>query len=155
MTTLETQQVESRGATSTRGATPEQAVRREGYKEPGRAGNVALWVVQVLTAAAFVMAGFGKLTSDPRTVWVFEQIGVGHWLRYLLGVLELAGAVALLTRRLSGLAGLAFVALTVGAVITNMAILGVSPAPPAFLLVFAGVIAWGRRRRTAELFRTT
>jgi uncharacterized membrane protein YphA (DoxX/SURF4 family) len=117
-----------------------------------RVGNAALWVLQVLAAAVFVFAALPKVTADPQAVAGFEALGLGTAGMYIIGVLELAGAVALLIPRLCGLAGLAFVALMVGAVITTAATLGPGMvAVPAAVLVVSAVIAWGRRRRTAEL----
>ncbi len=52
--------------------------------------------------------------------------------------------------RLYGFAALAFVALTLGAVLTHL-IWGASPVPAIVLLVVSAVIAWGRRSNTADL----
>lgn len=120
--------------------------------EQGRGTNIALWVLQVLVAAVFVMGAVPKLTSDPRTVAGFDAIGFGDWFRYLVGALEIAGAVALLIPLLSGLAALAFVGLMIGAVVTTLLVFdGEMVALPAALLVLVAIIAWARRRRTAPL----
>jgi uncharacterized membrane protein YphA (DoxX/SURF4 family) len=117
-----------------------------------RAANVALWALQVVTAAVFVFAALPKVMADPQAVAGFEAIGFGVAGMYIIGVLELAGAVALLIPRLSGLAGLCFVGLMIGAVITTLLTGGASMVVmPAVVLVFSAVIAWGRRQRTAEL----
>ncbi len=136
------------------GARSAEDVAPSDARGTGRARNFALWVLQTLTAAAFLMAGFAKLTGDPRAVWVFTSIGVGDWLVYSVGFLEILGAIALLVPRLAGLSGLAFVVLTVGAVITHV-VIGIPIAFPAVLLVFAAVIAWGRREATVALFART
>lgn len=115
-----------------------------------RAVHITLWVLQAITAAAFLMAAMTKLTGAPQAVAVFEAIGFGAWFRYLMGVVEIVGAAALLIPRLSGLAGLAFVGLTVGAIITHL-IVGGSLAMVLPLLVLAAVIAWGRRHTTTAL----
>lgn len=53
---------------------------------------------------------------------------------------------------LSGLVGLAFVGLMIGAVVTTLLMAGPQMvAMPAAVLVLAMIIAWGRRRRTAQL----
>ncbi len=75
----------------------------------GRAVNIALWVLQVLLALLFAMAGVVKVIGDPAAVEVFATIGIGQWFRYLVGVLEIAGAVGVLVPRLSGLAALGLV----------------------------------------------
>lgn len=116
-----------------------------------RAANVALWVLQVLTAAMFVMGAVAKLTSEPQSVAGFNEMGLGDGGRYVIGVLELAGAVALLIPILCGLAGVAFVALMVGAVTLTAIYDADMVAVPAVVLVLVAVIAWARRDRTARL----
>lgn len=118
----------------------------------GRGANAALWVLQGVTALGFVMTAAMKFTAAPQIVRLFEAMGAGLWLVYLVGALEVAGAVALFVPRLRGLAALAFVALTAGAVVTHL-VVGGSPAFAAILGVFAAVIAWARRRETADLVR--
>jgi uncharacterized membrane protein len=65
-------------------------------------------------------------------------------LRYLIGSLELAGAVGLLIPALSGLAALALSALMVGASITNAFVIHTSPLVPLVFLVISVLVAWGR-----------
>lgn len=118
----------------------------------GRAANVALWVLQVLVAAAFALVAAVKLSNNPEAVAAFDVIGAGQWLRYGIGTLELAGAVGLLIPQLSGLAGLGFTALMVGAVITDVTILGHAPLGSAPLLILSAIIAIGRWPSTVRLF---
>ncbi|WP_432888160.1 DoxX family protein [Kribbella sp. CA-245084] len=110
-----------------------------------RPGVVVLWVTQVVLAAMFVMASLPKLTGDPVMVDLFDAVGAGQWLRYVVGVLELAGAIGLLVPRLCGLAALGLTMLLVGASLTNIVALGASPAIPVGYLLVAAVIAWFRR----------
>lgn len=116
---------------------------------------MALWVVQLLLAVQFAGGGAAKLAGDPVMVAMFDTIvgGDGDGLRYLVGGLEVAGAVGLLVPPLTGLAALGLVALLVGATITNLAVLHVSPVLALGLLVLAAVVAYGRRRSVARLFR--
>ena len=116
-----------------------------------RAPNVALWALQVLLAVMFAMAGFAKLFGDPAVVEMFVAIGVGQWFRYLVGALEVAGAVGVLIPRLSGLAALGLVCLMIGATLTNLFVLGASPALAIGLLVIGALVAWGRWPKTEAL----
>lgn len=93
----------------------------------------------------FLMAGFGKLTSDPQMVAVFEQVGIGQWFRYLTGTIEVVSAVLLLVPRTSGLGAVALAFTMVGAIATHIFILGGSFAPAAVLLAVTTTIAWARR----------
>ncbi|MDX5895413.1 DoxX family protein [Rubrobacter radiotolerans] len=110
--------------------------------------RVVLWILQILLAITFVMAGLAKVFSDQAMVEMFATIGIGQWFRYLVGVLELAGAVGVLIPRLSGLAAIGLLCLMVGAILTNLFVLGASPLLPLGLLVVSGLIIWGRRERT-------
>lgn len=133
------------------------ATDRTTTERPTRAGpsggvNVLLWVLQVFAAAGFMFGAFGKFTANPAAVEVFKTMGTAGWLPYPIATLEVFGAIALVVPqlRLYGLAALAFVALTLGAVLTHL-IWGASPIPAIVLLVVSAVIAWGRRSNTADL----
>jgi uncharacterized membrane protein YphA (DoxX/SURF4 family) len=117
----------------------------------GRAVNIALWVLQILLALQFVMAGLAKVFGDPAMIEMFATISVGQWFRYVVGALELAGAVGLLIPRLTGLAALGLVCLMVGAVATNVFILGANPLLPIVLALVGLLVVWGRRSRLRAL----
>jgi uncharacterized membrane protein len=120
----------------------------------GRARNVTLWAAQLLLALFFLVAAAGpKLAGQQYAVDMFSRIGAGQWLRYLVGVLELAGAVGLLIPRLAGLAAPGLVCLMVGATATQLFVLH-SPLlalTPVILGILLGVVAWGRWSQTRGL----
>jgi putative oxidoreductase len=108
-----------------------------------RALNVTVWVLQLLLAFMFFGGGASKLSGAPEMVEMFTAIGVGQWLRYVVGTLEIAGAIGLLIPRLSRWAALGLVTLMVGATLTNLFILNVnSVVSIVFLLVSALIAAW-------------
>jgi uncharacterized membrane protein YphA (DoxX/SURF4 family) len=116
-----------------------------------RATNVALWVLQAVLTLQFAGGGLAKLAGAPELVDMFANIGAGQWLRYLVGALEVVGAVGLLVPRLSGLAAVGLAGLMVGATITNLFILGESPWLPVGLLLVSALIARGRWSTTKAL----
>jgi hypothetical protein len=117
-----------------------------------RAANAVLWVLQILLAIAYAFSASGKLTADAQNVAGFEAMGLGVTGMYIIGALELAGAIAMFVPRLTGLAALCFVALMTGAVIATVAIGGgVLAAIPAVIGVIAAIVAWGRRESTRRL----
>lgn len=128
---------------------------RQTHEEPmagrGRALTIALWVLQVFLALQFVMAGFAKVFGDPAMVEMFTTIGIGQWFRYVVGTMEVAGAVGVLIPRFSGLAALGLVCLMAGAVLTNVFVLGANPLLPIVLLAVAALVAWGRWSETRSL----
>jgi putative oxidoreductase len=119
-----------------------------------RALTVMLWALQALLAVQFAAAGRLKLSGAQQMVDLFTQIGAGQWLRYLVGALELAGAVGLLLPRLSGLAALGLAGLLVGATATNLLVIDRGPWLPLGLLPVAALVAWARWPQTKTLSGT-
>ena len=115
--------------------------------------DIALWFLQALVAAAFLIAGVGKVSGQPLMVQTFEKIGVGQWFRYVTGGIEVSAAILLLIPRFTPIGAALLVFTMIGAVITHLAVIGGSPVPPLMLGVFAGIILWGRFNRVAPLLR--
>ncbi|MGH3625444.1 MAG: DoxX family protein [Sciscionella sp.] len=102
----------------------------------------------------FLVAAAGpKLAGQQYAVEMFNQMGAGQWFRYLVGALELAGAIGLLIPRLAGLAALGLIGVMVGAVLTQVFVFGsgVMALTPALLGVVFGLVAWGRWPQTKAL----
>src|SRR5260370_27336417 len=118
-----------------------------------RLRNAGLWALQIAGAAMFFMAGTPKLTGAESMIQVFNAVGLGQWLRYFTGLLEVVGAAALLVPNFAGLAALWLTAVMVAAVIAHLTVLGGSSAIPLALLIAIAIVAWWRRERTARLFR--
>src|ERR1700749_4632800 len=108
-----------------------------------RAANVGLWTLQVLLAAVYAFSAFGKLTAEAQNVAGFEAMGLGMPGMYIIGTLELAGAIAMFIPRLPGRAALCFVVLMIGAVTIPLAIGGgILVAMPAAVGVLAAIVAY-------------
>ncbi|MFE3457676.1 DoxX family protein [Nocardiopsis aegyptia] len=123
-------------------------------RAPKRGLNIVLWVLQVLLALFFAVASaFPKLTGHPSADPTFDAIGYGDWFMYLVGALELAGAIALLIPLLSGVTALAFIALMIGAFVYEVTVIGSGFwYTPVILIALFSFIAWGRWDRTVALF---
>jgi uncharacterized membrane protein len=117
----------------------------------GHAPTIALWILQAFLALMFAMAGLAKVVGDAAMVEMFATIGIGQWFRYVVGALEIAGAVGVLVPRLSGLAALGLACLMAGATLTNLFVLSASPLIPVILLVVSALVARGRRARAEAL----
>ncbi|TCO17265.1 DoxX-like protein [Kribbella steppae] len=122
-------------------------------KRSARARRVAVLVIQVALAAQFIAGGASKLLGSEQIVTMFDDIGAGHWLRLLVGILEIAGGVGLLVPRLTGLAATGLIALMAGAVVTNIFVLGIAPVMPLVFGILAGVVAASRRVQLVALVR--
>ena len=125
---------------------------RTASRPTSRAAGAGLWTLQVLLAAVYAFSAFGKLTAEAQNVAGFAAMGLGNTGMYVIGALELAGAIAMFVPALTGLAATCFLALMTGAVILTAAIGGGAlVAIPATVGVVAAVVAWGRRDSTGRL----
>ncbi|KZB86890.1 DoxX family protein [Amycolatopsis regifaucium] len=114
-------------------------------------GSIALWIVRVALAAEFLYSGY-LLFAGGHTEQTFAEIGLGQWLRYVTGVLEVGGAVGLLIPRLGGPAALLLAGVMVGASVTELFILtGGGPVLPLILLIACATLAWFRQDQTRAL----
>ena len=111
---------------------------------PSKALNTVLWVLQILAAAMFLLAGGLKLAGVEPMVALFETIGLGQWFRYLTGGLEVTGAILLLIPTTVVLGGALLVMTMLGAIATHLFVLGGSPVPAIILFVIVGTVTWYR-----------
>ena len=132
--------------TMTRASNPEAPTMKDQTNDhpSSRARNVLLWVLQILTAAAFLMAGFAGLSGQPMMVETFDKIGIGQRFRYVTGSIEIASAILLLIPLLTPVGAAHLVCTMTGAVLTHLVLIGGSPVPALVLLCFAAIILWGR-----------
>lgn len=121
----------------------------------GRGARTALRVVQVLLALFFAVASAApKLVAHSSAADSFAEMGWGNAGMYAIGVLELAGAIALFIPALQSVAATALSALMVGAFVVQLTYFdGENAATPLILLVPLLVIAWARRGHNEELLR--
>ncbi|GAB7107681.1 DoxX family protein [Streptomyces phaeofaciens JCM 4814] len=119
-----------------------------------RRARTALRVVQVLLALFYgIASALPKLIAHPSASEAFDRLGWGSGGMYTIGVLELAGAIALLIPVLQSVAATALGALMVGAFIVQVtAFEGENAATPLILLVPLALIAWARRAANNELW---
>lgn len=134
---------------------PAGVVVAESVTARGRRARIALRGLQVLLALVFgIASAVPKLIAHPSAAESFEKLGWGSAGMYTIGVLELAGAVALLIPVLQSVAAMALGALMVGAFVVQIAVMdGQYAATPIILLVPLVLIAWARRKHNAELLR--
>lgn len=136
-------------------AVTSRTVIAESATARGRRARLGLRGLQVLLALFYAIASaLPKLIAHPSAAEGFEEMGWGSAGMYSIGVLELAGAVALLIPVLSSVAAVSLSALMVGAFITQVTVFdGENAATPLILIVPLALIAWARRGQAADLLR--
>ena len=112
---------------------------------PTKGFNIVLWILQILAAATFSLAGGSKLAGVVPMVEMFDKIGLGQWFRYFTGLLEVVGGIGLLVPRYAFHAARLLAIVMVGAIIAHVTVLGGSFAPALVLLVLTGTIAYLRK----------
>jgi putative oxidoreductase len=117
-----------------------------------RGAAIALWTLQVLLALMFIVgSGAPKLFGEAYAVALFADLGAGQWLRYVVGVLEVAGGIGLLVPRFARLAASCLIALMVGATVAQLFFLSEGFwYTPVILGVLLGVVVWFRGPATVR-----
>ena len=117
--------------------------------------NILAWILAVLLAVVFLLAGGVKVLGSRAMIQEFTQIGAGQWFRYVTGVLEVSGAIGVLIPKYRFGAALQLAAVMAGATAVNIWVLHTGPLArlTAVLLALSLVLAWLRRpqKENAEL----
>jgi len=108
--------------------------------------TVGLWCVTILLAGFFLMAGVPKLQGASQTVRHFSEWGYSIGFMYLVGVIEVTGALGLLIPRVAGLSAIALAVIMLGAAATHAVHDEVNAVPiPLTLMALLGVVGYARR----------
>jgi len=111
---------------------------------PSTTLDVAFWVLQLLLAVVFLIAGTTKLAGAQMHVETFEKLGVGQWFRYFTGSVEVIAAILIIVPRTVVVgAALLFVTM-IAAIDAHALVIGGSPVPALVLLALAALVAWYR-----------
>jgi putative oxidoreductase len=111
---------------------------------PSRWRTIGRALPRVGLAAFFLFVGYTKFSNDPHSEWVkiFERIGVGQWLRYVTGVMQMGGAILLLPRRTMTV-GAAMLACTMaGAACVDLFIIPSPIVIVPLLLLMIIIVTW-------------
>jgi putative oxidoreductase len=111
---------------------------------PSRVRAIVNVLPRVGLAVFFALVGYSKFDSDPRGEWVqiFERIGVGQWLRYVTGVMQVGGAILLVPRRTLTI-GAAMLACTMaGAAFVDLFIVPSPIVIVPLLLLMIVIVVW-------------
>jgi putative oxidoreductase len=113
------------------------------------AARTPIGALEVLTALVFLGAGSAKLFGFPFMVAVFDALGAGQWFRYAVAVVEIAGALALLSSSFVGIGALVLLPLMLGAAMTEIAFLRRPPLAAMLCIASLAWIVWRHRPRAA------
>jgi putative oxidoreductase len=106
--------------------------------------HLLIELTEVSLAAVFFLVGGAKLIGRHDMIVLFEDIGVGQWLRYLTGTLEVSGAALLLVPLLSGPSSVALGGIMVVATLIELFVLHRPPVAALACLSGHTFVAWAR-----------
>ena len=115
--------------------------------------ELATWSLQGLLAGIFFTAGIAQLVGVRAEVFLFNEIGLGQWLRVVTGIIQVAGAISLVSVRRASVAGAALSILITGAVVASLTVLAINPAPLIALGVLSSLVTILRRDTFAASVR--
>jgi putative oxidoreductase len=118
--------------------------RYAAVSRPSTTVDRAFWVLQLLLAAVFLIAGTTKLAGAQMPVETFEKLGVGQWFRYFTGSIEVIAAIMIIVPRTAVVGATLLAATMVGAIDTHVFLIGGSPVPALVLLVLTALVVWYR-----------
>lgn len=114
--------------------------------------SALVWGLQILVALVFFAAGTAKLLGASMMVETFEDIGVGHWLRYTTGFIEIGSAIALFVPGYAAFGSALLIPTMICASLAHIFIISGSPIPALALLTANTIILWYRRSQIRRLF---
>jgi putative oxidoreductase len=111
--------------------------------------NIITWILAVILAFVFIGAGFSKLLGVDTQIKNFESWGYPLWLRFPIGLIEMALAIGLLIPRFRKITIYGIFIWTIVAVITHLQAGQTNMiGGPIFLGVFAAAILFLSPRHT-------
>ncbi len=104
---------------------------------------LVLSTLRLAMVAVFVGGGIMKLVGADIMVRLFTDVGVGQWLRYVVGAMEVVGGSLLLVPSWSALAALGLIVMMIGAAMAELLIIRRPPIAAAACAVALMIIALG------------
>ncbi len=118
--------------------------------------TIASWVLRVLIAAMFLMAGINKLIMNADAQAMFDELGVGTPGMLFTGVLEVVAAVVVVVPKTVIYGAALAAALMLGAIVSHVAVLSDdSMLPMAFVLLLASAGVGVLHRRELPMFKAS
>jgi putative oxidoreductase len=105
---------------------------------------IALECTELALAGVFLLVGGAKLIGRPDMVELFRSIGFGQWLRYVTGILEVAGAAFMVIPLASGASAVTLGTVMVSATLIELFVLRRPPIAALACLSGHTYVAWAR-----------
>ena len=101
------------------------------------------WIARVVAAFILLQTLYSKFLGADESIFIFTQLGVEPWGRYLSGVVELLAAILLLVPRIAWLGSVLGLGLMTGAIASHFLVLGIAVQGDGGLLFALAVVVLG------------
>jgi hypothetical protein len=98
------------------------------------------WIFRIVAVVILVQTLFFKFSGAEESVYIFSQLGVEPWGRYLTGSAELVTSILLLVPRTAWLGALGGIAVMAGAILSHLFVLGIEVQGDGGLLFGLAVV---------------
>jgi putative oxidoreductase len=102
--------------------------------------KITFWLVRLIPALILLQTLFFKFTGAAESVYIFSKLGVEPWGRIGSGVAELIAGILLLIPRFSVVGAALALGIMGGAILSHLAILGISIMDDGGYLFFLAVV---------------
>ena len=104
--------------------------------------TIVLWLLRIVAAVILLQTLLFKFTAAPESVYIFSRLNAEPWGRIGSGVVELIAATLLLIPRYSWSGALISLGVMAGAIVSHLAVLGISVQGDGGLLFALALIVF-------------
>jgi putative oxidoreductase len=115
---------------------------------------IVSWVLRLAAASILLQTLFFKFTAAPESVYIFTKVGLEPRGRIGSGVVELIGALLILSPRFTWLGSAIAIAVMAGAIVSHLTLLGIEVQGDKGLLFALAVIVFVAAAVNLFLHRT-
>ena len=104
--------------------------------------TILQWVLRFIAAIIMLQTLYFKFSGAEESVYIFTQMGIEPWGRYVTGIAELIASILILYKPLTAFGSLMAVGIMSGALVSHILVLGVEVNDDNGLLFSYALIVW-------------
>ncbi|MFW2476870.1 MAG: DoxX family membrane protein [Sediminibacterium sp.] len=104
--------------------------------------TILQWVLRFIAAIIMLQTLYFKFSGAEESVYIFTQMGIEPWGRYVTGIAELIASILILYKPLTAFGSLMAVGIMSGALVSHILVLGVVVKNDNGLLFSYALIVW-------------
>ena len=104
--------------------------------------TILQWVLRFIAAIIMLQTLYFKFSGAEESVYIFTQMGIEPWGRYVTGIAELIASILILYKPLTAFGSLMAVGIMSGALVSHILVLGIVVKDDNGLLFSYALIVW-------------